>query len=872
MPDPPSPTSRSQPGPRASRARAARRPLLIALASVAALIAAAWVALVVAFPPARLRALLETQASRALGREVRFERASLSLWPPVRLTVREPAVAEPGGFKAGTMVSARSVHLDFDLFALLVRRLVARRLEVVEPSIHLVLHPDGTTNFDGQIAAPGAPGEAGSGRVGPPPLDLLVREFRLRRARVQIDDQRARRRIVFGLDSRLDFASEAGGTRIGTAGEWRVSGLAFGPASATRVADLNHSLAGLEWRLEHRGRYDATTRRLALDRLALAFGRTELVVAGTVDDPGAHATLALEARGQRLDLAELLGFLSAADLPALKGVRGSGEGRFELGVAGGLGPGRSPELTGTLAVSNATLRYPGVPAPVEALSFNARLGPDVVEVRDLSARFAGRPLRARIEARHFADPTLSFALAGDVDLAVASKLAAPKGTRATGRANLDLSGSGRAKDLGNLALQGRARLEGATLESPALPKQVEGIGGTIEFSLARAALHGLTARAGASSFTLEGSAARPLALLARVGKAEPAELSFRLDSPYLDLAELLPPGPGAPLQLNARGGGEVAIGRLKSQKLDVRNVKARVTIEPGRVEVPAFTFDGYGGVVSGTARFGTDERAQPTFAIRGRADSVRAGSFLAVWVPAAGLLDGSMNTTFDLSGAGSRPDQILPSLSAVGLASVTRGWVGGPALEKVAQRTGIEELRRLRFQDLRLPFRVERGRVVTDPVRLTGRDGEWKLVGAVGFDGRLDYAVSAALPRDVAAKLGTLGALAAAALPDGRGGTVLDFRVTGPWRDPNVALDARTMSARLAGRAGAALEQQSRNLGRALGSMLAPDSVGGAPANGKQAEKDLKQKAGELLEGLFGRKRAPAPPPADSASRDTGGR
>jgi len=34
---------------------------------------------------------------------------------------------------------------------------------------------------------------------------------------------------------------------------------------------------------------------------------------------------------------------------------------------------------------------------------------------------------------------------------------------------------------------------------------------------------------------------------------------------------------------------------------------------------------------------------------------------------------------------------------------------------------------------------------VTDPVTLQGLNGEWRLIGSVGFDGTLDYAVSGTL-------------------------------------------------------------------------------------------------------------------------------
>ena len=850
-----------------------RLPLII-VGALAALVVVAWVALAIAFPPARVRALVQAQLARSVRREARFEDASISLWPPVRITVRGPALAEPGGFAAGSAFRAKSVLLDLDLLGLLGRRLVVGRLEIVEPFVHLVLRPDGTTNFDGLVPPAGAP--ASGGAPAAPGLDLLVREFRVRDGRLQVDDGRAHRRIVLGLDTRLGFSLEHGGERIGTAGQWAVSGLAFGPDTVARLSGLNRSLAALTWNVEHRGALDLATHRLTLDRVALAFGRSELALSGTVNNFGPHALLALRARGDKLDLGQLLGFLAAADLPALKGVTGTGVARFDLAIAGGVAPGQRPEVTGTVAVGNASLRYPAARLPIEGVSFNARFTPDAVEVPDLTARIAGQPLAASLEARHFVDPAVRFAVKGDLDLGAVGPLVAPKDTRVAGRATLDVRGSGRAKDPGSLALEGRAALSDVSAESPALPKKVEGVNGVIAFSPARADLQNLTARAGQSSFTMSGSATRPFALLAKAGTVPPAAVQFRFDSPYLDLAELLPPGPSKPTQFNASGGGEVAIGRLRNQKLDVRNVKAKVTLAPNRLEVPSFSLDGYGGAVAGRASFGIENLARPTFSIKAHADSVRANDFLSAFTPAAGILNGSVNADFDLSGAGSQPKQVLESLTAVGLAAMRQGHLSGPALDAIAKLTGREELRDLRFNDLHLPFRVERGRVVTDPVKLTGPYGDWTATGAIGFDGALDYAVNMALPRDVVAGLGSAGALAAAALADRQGHVPVDLLIGGNARAPHVALDAKAMAARLSGHAGAAAQEQRDKLARealegALGKKFAPDSTGKQPSlDSPQVREAVQKKANELLEGLFGKKKAPAAP--DTARRDSGAR
>ena len=852
------------------KARAGRFPraLAIALAVAVVLIAGAWVALALTFPPARVRALVQARLDRSLGRATRFESASVSLWPPVRLTVVGPALAEPGGFAAGTALRATSIHLDLDLLGLLARRLVVRRLEIVEPFAHLAIGPGGTSNFDhlGAPPAPGAPAGAGAGAG----LDLLIQELRLSGGRLQLEDGPAHRRVVLDLDARLGFSSAAGGQRIGTSGTWKISQLAFGPDTATRLSELNRSYAGLTWNLEHRGRYEAAGQRLTLDRLALVLGRSALVVSGVVDQPGPRASFDLKLRGDQLDLARLLDFLAAADLPALRGVKGSGAARFDLALVGGMGRGQSPELTGTLAVGNASLRYPGAPVPIEGLSFEARFTPDAVEVPDLAARVAGQVLRGRIEARHFADPALSFGVQGNLDLAALGSLVAPRDTRIAGRAQVDVSGSGRAQDPGSLALQGRVVLSDVSARSPKLPKPVEGISGTIEFSPARAELRHLTARAGQSSFTLGGSATRPLAVLAKAGRVAPAEVQFRFDSPYLDLAELLPPGPSQPTQFNAHGGGEVAIGRLRNQKLDVRNVRAKVTVTPNRLEVPSFTLDGYGGKMSGTASFGIEDLARPTFKVKARADSVEANQFLAAWTPAAGVLSGAMSGDFDLAGTGSQPRQVLESLTAVGLALVREGQLGGPVLEGIAKLTGHDEFRDLHFKDLHLPFRIERGRVVTDPVQLASAYGDWRLIGAIGFDGALDYAVSITLPREATARLGSPAALAAAGLTDAQGRTLIDLSVSGSARAPRVALDLRAMRDRLAGRGNAAVAEQREKLARealekVLGKTFTRDSAGKPPAlDSPQVQEEIRKKAGDLLQGLFGKK---PPPPVPAAPR-----
>jgi hypothetical protein len=870
---------------RSSVARAWLRVFGITLAIVAVLVAAAWIALAGLLPHERALTLVRAQLSSTLRREARLADVSVRLWPPVRIEARGFELAEPGGFARGAAVKVGSLDLDLDVLPLFFGRFVVRSLTLEQPTLHLVLQTNGTTNLDSllAVALPAGP-QTDSGRG----MDLAVRSFAVRGGELLMDDLNAKRRIFLGLDTRLSLSAE-GGARFALKGRTSLSRVALGPLTARRPADLDQALAKLVWTLDHDGRLDVENNTLELRRLALSFGRSRVTLVGTVTDPGPRAALELRAKGENLDLGDVLGYLAAADARALNGIRGGGRAAFDLRIVGRTGPGVLPALTGTLSVTGGSFRYPGTPAGVDGLAFTARFAPDRVAVDDLRARVAGQPLRAQIAVRRFADPETRFALEGWLDLAALSQLLAPKDTKVTGRAELSVRGSGRLKDPGGIVLDGRATLANASLESPALPRKAEAIAAVFQFSPELATVRGFTACAGQSSFNLDASVTRPLALLGKPGKVAPAGLSFTLRSPYLDLAELLPPGPGGPLALNAKGGGRVEIARLRNRKLDVEDVVANVAVEPGVVSVPSFALRGYGGAVTGSARFGFQDPVNPSFTVKGRADTIQVDRFLSAWSPARGIVTGVASTNFDLSGDGVRPEQLQRSLTALGLALVAEGLLGGPVMEAIALATRTPALREVRFRELKLPFRIERGRVLTDSVRFGGGSGEWLVSGLVGFDGALDYTVSATLPPEVMGRGGVQGALAAGLLGDERGRLLLDLRVTGSAKAPRVALNSQVMRDRLAGKATNLFREQRARLSETLlrSSGLAPRDSGAADSAGRRAPqldtkalgKELQKQGEELFRGFFGGKKKAAPVTPDPAAvepvaapSDTGGK
>src|SRR5262245_36777410 len=134
---------------------------LWALAGLVVLAGAGWAALHFLLPPQRVRAIVQAQLGSTLQRQVQLGRVSLHVWPPVRARIEDVAIAQPGGFARGAMLQVATFDLDLDAFAVLFGRVVVRRLILRDPTLQVVIQPDGHTNLENLMRAQPGPSRGG---------------------------------------------------------------------------------------------------------------------------------------------------------------------------------------------------------------------------------------------------------------------------------------------------------------------------------------------------------------------------------------------------------------------------------------------------------------------------------------------------------------------------------------------------------------------------------------------------------------------------------------------------------------------------------------------------------------------------------------
>lgn len=313
--------------------------LLVAAASIAALIVLAVVILVATFDPNKYKLQLAAAVLDKTGRTLAIEgNLGLSVFPSIGIASGKMSLSERNSGK----IFARfdEARLSLALIPLLSRQVVVDRIVISGLAVDLVKHADGRTNFDDLLGAPGrAPARRSKEEPG-------------RTEAVQLD--------IAGIDVRSSAVSwrdeSSGGEFKATIDQFKTGRIASGvPGELSLSARVESSKPPVKSRIKLSSayRFDLDKRKISLTRLDLTVSdegagasAPPISLKGDLEVDLAPQSIRFDLALDRLDLDAYLGSAPAAK-PAAGPSRGAGaDTPIDLSALKGL------NLNGTLNIGH----------------------------------------------------------------------------------------------------------------------------------------------------------------------------------------------------------------------------------------------------------------------------------------------------------------------------------------------------------------------------------------------------------------------------------------------------------------------------------------------------------------------------------------
>ncbi|MGB7061613.1 MAG: AsmA family protein [Candidatus Zixiibacteriota bacterium] len=798
------------------------------VAGVILLLIVASFAVKIIFTKEKLMSMLVPKIEQALKRQVKIDDVTVSIWGGLGADVKGMRVLNPPGFVHEELFKFDQLSIRVNFWPLLRKRIEIKKLILENPEINLEKEKKGVSNFGDLIESKG----------GAIVIPFSFDQLQIGNAKIVYLDSQTGKEIVlhqFAHDARLELDDKMENARI--------TGVIKVETVEMNFPDRKQTLPPLSLSVEHDINLNMPGDFVEVNALKIGIAKIILEMKGRLDKVSTAPVLNLTVQSDGISLEDVLASLPKAESSPLTQLKTSGNIALWASLKGDFGEKAPVQIEGKVTLQNGRVDFAKAPKPLDIpygeINFNNRS----LSFFSSDARLGEAPLELKLVVENFADPSLTSQLKTDLNLAILGELVTlPEKTDLAGRAEINVKAYGKIKQSEKMSFSGRVDLKKVEVATPALGVPVRNLDGTISFKESDVDIPGLSLSMGKSSLSLKGKAYGAIPYLLSPERGKPL-LSFNLDSPFLDLDEILPvskedekKGEAAakgsiPLpDINASG--QVSIQKLIFRKVELTNVSSKVNLVDG-----VLTFDNaaakvYSGSVNGKVTSDLRNMDQTEFDMDLNASQIEANDFLSRFTGFDDHLFGKLNLEATFSGKGNRLEDIRRTLSANGRANFAEGkLIGWALLDSLASFLQIKGLKEQQIRTLKNSFRIADARVWFDDLSVSTKDGDFSLVGSLGLDGSLDYALTAVLSSELSLRFDALGDISDY-LKNEQGRAVLDLKIGGTAKKPKFSLDTSRAQERLKAQLKGKAEEKKEEI-----------------------QNQLKEKATDLLEGLLKKKK-----------------
>jgi hypothetical protein len=708
---------------------------------------------------------VKTELSRAVAAEVGWEGVGLTFFrnfPNLTLRLDDFALVGVDRFAGDTLASVGHLRIVVDLASALRgltngEPIVVRSIELDRPTAHLLVLEDGTANWDIWRATASEPEDEAAST-----LAVSLKRFDIRDATITFDNRPA------GL-----FASLIG-FRQSLSGDFSADSFTLRARALAEEATLR--FAGIPYLNRVKLDVDADVQADMLNQ-RFSFGNNEvrlndllLAFAGSAELGEDSVGLDVTFEAPRTDFKEILSLVPAVYARDFHALRTSGAVAVSGRIHGAYRDDSLPAFALRASVENGSFQYPDLPLPARDIFVTLAIdnpGGDadrtVVNLERFRMAIGNEPIDATLVIRTpVSDPTIDLRLQGKADLADVNRTLKLEGIEElTGVVAADLSLSTRlsfvdTQQYDRIRADGSAEIRNLAVRMVDVSHPIAIEEAILRLTPRHAELRSFRGRIGSSDLELVGHLDNLLGFALRDedlrGRATLHSTRFDLNEWQSEGGELsVVPVPGKldfALQAN--------IAQLLYGNFEMTNARGALRVKDQRLEIEDFLMNLLGAEIAMGGFYETTDLSRPTFDARLRIqklDIPAAFHTLAtvqMLAPVARYAQG--NFSADLRVSGVLGEDMMPVFEALNgrgaLETSPLVLLDFPAMERLADALGLQQLRRPALDGVRSLIEIRDGRLHVSPFDVRLGDSRMNVTGSNGIDQSLDYALRLHVPRN----------------------------------------------------------------------------------------------------------------------------
>ncbi|MFP4242171.1 MAG: AsmA-like C-terminal region-containing protein [Chitinispirillaceae bacterium] len=743
-------------------------------------ITAGLVTFFVMFPPEKIKDLAVAQLEPVLGRDIKVDDATVSIFPVlgVALSGFEVSNTQRPGFASDEPF----VKMDKFLVQISVASVFKGYPEISavifqKPNVLIEMDTAGAYNFDDLALLEKSKTKKGKKKGGAValPVPLTLNKFQIRDGKINYRDQKESRVVSVGdLSQEIRLSVDKQLKNVKTTGNLELADISLETKKITKP------LSDLTFTLSHNICADLTEGTAQVESIRLSLQKIFLNLNGSVSGlNGPNLVFDLAAESDPFDLKDILKEIPVELVPDVAKMTGSGTAKMDVALKGALEEDKPLPVKGSLVINKGMVKYTDLPESVNSINGDIEFTDNSLDVRKLLLRFGENPVSIMASVIDFKEPKVDATVDADINLADVKDLAElPPQTSLSGNLNAHIRAKGKADpaDPSKLDVKGDIALQNVSAQIPPLTKPAVARGSmTLTSSSVK---NNLAVQIGQSSLKLNAEARNYLSFILKDKKKSLPRpgIQFSITSSLLNTDEFMPaekkksqkketeksgpviaPLPGVDVD------GRISAKKVVYEKIPMNHFKMDVSVKDDVADVNMST-----GLSGGWMKndLNADLRNVKNVSFRNRlvVSKVEVNELMAAFgryiKPTTALnrelkklpqnLFGKVNVSSVLSGNGAKPEDFTQTLSGNMDFKMKEGRIANSLLTK--RVAGAVErflkLDEIHFRDLSAQLRFDDGNAIFDDLKFFSKTaGDWIGKGTVGFNSRLDMAVSNRLPK-----------------------------------------------------------------------------------------------------------------------------